>query len=243
MTPDILEFQLVHDNLRKPRLLSGRLFGSFCDGGQGIRVTRQPDLRSRIHRRAHQAAVFGAARQRDLLAVPVEPPNQRRLGFLGQSEVSSRAAQVHRVRPAGDDDGWPRSNPQVLGTLDWDAPGLERGDEVIDGVPSRLTQLGVGHGANVRPGGSRQQYETGEYEAEKKMESPCVFAVLLYTTPASRRPWPAPARLASLISEYFRDSTTPSAPAATCAFTAWRTSSGVVRFPPALVGMSMSMPG
>ena len=63
------------------------------------------------------------------------------------------------------------------------------------------------------------------------------------TTPASRRPSPAPARFASFISEYLRESTTPWAPATKAALTAWRTSSGVVCFWPASVGTSMSMPG
>ena len=54
---------------------------------------------------------------------------------------------------------------------------------------------------------------------------------------------PAPRRLASFISEYFRESRTPSAPARKAAITASRVLSGVDLLLFAAVGMSMSMPG
>src|ERR1035441_1823927 len=54
---------------------------------------------------------------------------------------------------------------------------------------------------------------------------------------------PPPDRLASRISEYFLEKTTPSAPALKAANVASWTSSGAVSFSPWLVGMSISMPG
>jgi hypothetical protein len=64
-----------------------------------------------------------------------------------------------------------------------------------------------------------------------------------YPIPISLIASPAAARFASLISEYFRDSITPGAPALKAAFTAAFTSAGSVFFSLLSVGMSMSMPG
>jgi len=60
---------------------------------------------------------------------------------------------------------------------------------------------------------------------------------------SSRRASPAPARFVSFISAYFRDKTTPGAPAWKAASTAAFTSEGCVRFSSSFVGMSMSIPG
>ena len=54
---------------------------------------------------------------------------------------------------------------------------------------------------------------------------------------------PAPAKLASFISEYFRESTIPGTPVLKAASTASRVPPGVHELLFALVGISISMPG
>src|ERR1019366_3985422 len=64
-----------------------------------------------------------------------------------------------------------------------------------------------------------------------------------YAKPRLRMAWPAPARLANFISEYFRERTTPGTPARNAASTASRVPPGVHILLFAWVGMSISMPG
>lgn len=68
-------------------------------------------------------------------------------------------------------------------------------------------------------------------------------SVASYKAPNSRKAALAPSMFISFISAYFRESTTPGAPASSAARVAAFTSEGWVRFSFSPVGISMSIPG